>query len=164
MAVPTWVIGQVLPASDLNTWLKSRILQKASDTSRANNATPSADPDLVMALEANATFAVEMCLIYDANSTANFQLEVTGPAGATGLVGMLGTGNGGGFGNTNRVLGSAVIFGGGGAGFPIPLIVQGVVAISSTAGSYSLLWAQGTSNATATILKAGSYMKVTRTG
>lgn len=171
MAVPTWVPGQVLTASDVNTWFVPTTAIKSGDTSRASNTTPTADPDLVAAVAANAIYSLEVMLIYHGASAAGYiQFEFTVPAGATVQANEVYNQTSGGVNNgpvnpllTAGQLQTAIPWTGG-TGLDYSAQVKGVINTAATPGSLTLLWSQNISNATATTLKQNSFMALRRIG
>lgn len=163
MGLYTPVAGQTLTGSFLNNALLNvtpLIAVKAGDTSRSNTASRTADPDLVVALLANLTYTVDSYLMYDAGAGL-FQVYWTVPAGATvtgapwGLDTAVTAATVGGI----RVPPTGAAVGSGGSGTVVSARPTANVIMGSTAGNLTLTWAQNTSNATATILKAGSWIR-----
>lgn len=138
---------------------------KAGNTSRTSTTALTADPDLVFALEANATYDFEMELLYNGgtNGSSDLKFAFTGPAGYGMTLGNIsvtipaGVGIGGGTQATTFTSGTV------GAGNALMTRVTGRLTTSSTAGNLTLTWAQNTSSATATTLTAGSKMRARRT-
>jgi hypothetical protein len=144
---------------------------KGADTARSQNATLADDPDLTLSLDANATYLVEWCIFYTANSTTgriNFAQRV--PSGSTGSIaawspdGAMGTG----FSTAEvRLIGtasptSAQFAGGAGTGVIVSSRQAGTLVTGSTAGTYAVQWAQAESSTTATTVKQFSWIKLTR--
>lgn len=140
------------------------IAVKASNTSRSTTTTLAADPHLVLPLEANATYDLDLDIAYNGNTNGSGDLKFgfSGPSGYTMAFGAwlvsipAGVSSSGGNQGTTLVSGSA------GTGTPLAAKVHGTVSTSSTAGSLTLLWAQNTSNGTATTLTTGSKMRLKR--
>ena len=70
MPIPTWAVGQVLTASDVNTWFVPLNIVKPADTTRTGT-TPSDDPDLILAVAANATYVFTAYLRYQGSIISN---------------------------------------------------------------------------------------------
>lgn len=140
------------------------IAVKSSNTSRTSTTTLTADPHLVIALEANATYDFDMELLYNGgtNGSSDLKYGFTGPAGYAMTLGNIsvtipaGVGIGGGTQATTFVTGSV------GTSSPLMTRVTGTVTTSSTAGNLTLTWAQNTSSGTATTLTTGCKMRVKR--
>ena len=54
-------------------------------------------------------------------------------------------------------------FGGLGTGAPLTVLIHGTLRTAGTAGDYTLMWAQNTSNATATTVYTDSWLRLERT-
>lgn len=124
-------------------------VQKAADTSRASTVTAAADPHLTLTLAANAVYDVE-CVAVWSTGGGGLRATWTVPSGAT----MTWTDNDG-VGVTSAA--GVVTFSG-----TTGTTFKGTLTTAGTAGSITLQWAQSTSNAAATILRAGSALKLTR--
>src|SRR5262245_58148019 len=168
MAAPVYVAGQVLTAADCNGWFTGPYLIKGSDTSRSSNTTPTADPDLVMPVVANATYWWECRVVYNGgtNGSSDGQFGFSAPAGATGFYESLRNQVSGlTWGNALATsYGTQANVGTNGTGNPISYCATGIVIVSSTAGNLSFFWAQNTSSGTATTVKAGSLLVGKRIG
>lgn len=83
MAVPTWTVGQVLTAADVNNWFTAVTAYKTSTTNRST-LTLTLDPDLQVLLSAvNAYYEVRASIIYVASAGA-FKWNFAFPTGCTG--------------------------------------------------------------------------------
>ncbi len=167
MAIPTWTPGQILTASDVNTWFVALNVTKGADQSIANNATPANDSVLVQALSANTKYTFTCVIIYSGGTlgAADLKFQFGIPTSATwkGIAAFVGTGGGGISGAyIDQTTSPASQAGTNGVGFKRAVHVQGVVTVAGTAGNFSFQWSQGTSNATATIVHADSYFSLWR--
>ena len=166
MPIPTWAVGQVLSAADVNSWFVPIAVSKPSDTSRASTTTQTADPDLSLALAANASYSITGYLAY-ANASASagdLKYSFTAPSGNTTLWSSI----------RIDLTGTTTIAGPNAAGTGNNMTAQtsssadrsvhvfGTVATAGTSGNLTLNWAQNTSNATATIIRANSYLMIQR--
>ena len=164
MAIPVWTPGEVLVAADVNTWFVPSVAAKTSDQSVTSSTTLVSDSALFLPVATSALYIFN-CLILNTGLTGGqIKMQFTGPAGATMNSGIIGFASAGGntFGATFRGFASTVIF-----DTPTsetPILWQGSIQTSSTAGTVQFQWAQGTSNATATVVKAGSYLSMVRSG
>jgi hypothetical protein len=139
-------------------------VHKTGDTSRTSTTTLAADPHLSIAVAANAVYALVIRLAINAGATPDFRWDLSAPAAATisdysylawgasslhdyGTLPLLSS------------VGVAV-----GDGNVRPLTLWGTLITAGTAGNLALRWAQNTSSATATILKAGSSIHPVRIG
>lgn len=165
MAAPTWSVGQVLTASDVNGWFVPSVRIKASNTGRPTQTVVTADPDLVLPVLANASYELIATLVYDGGPQggSDFQWQWTLPSGAT-LVSSptYKDTTGSPISGTLQPAGSSLTAGTFGAGNQRALTSQGIVTVGATAGNLTLLWAQGSSHSTPTILHTGSTAKLVR--
>lgn len=167
MGVKQWNPGDVLTAADMNAWAVPLAVMKPADTSRTSNTTLTADPDLTLAVAANALYRFWCFLDYEGaalgtgdikwqftvptSSTLRYHLVCWSPLGAANTQNTMaagGTANAGTI-NTGNLAGATM---------------HGTLDTAGTAGSITLLWAQITSNATSTILHAQSAMVLDRIG
>lgn len=167
MAVPTWVSGQILTASDVNTWFVPLAAVKTADTSRSSNTTLTNDPDILFSLASNATYQAEAFLWFHggASGSSDLQFQWTGPAGFNFFY-LLFHAEGGATGLTNSVnryvaTSNAFCNTNGGSTENVAQIL-GTITTGGTAGTLNLQWAQNTSNATATVMRAGTHMTLRR--
>lgn len=144
---------------------------KAADTSRASTTTMTADPDLVnIPVVANAAYIVEGFIIYSAVDVADFKCQFTGPAAASmnwhgGCLPPASTGAVGQYIYDCQTLSAVYTPGGGdaaGNGTSMMLDVKGLLRTGANAGNFGVQWAQNVSNATATIVRTGSYLQLRR--
>ncbi len=172
MAIPVWTPGQVLAAADVNRWFVPLIARKSSDTTRTSTTTVSNDPHLVAAVEANSVYVFQLVVMYRAADAGDLKVVLTGPAStvinsvihctdttaSTNNIGFtaLTTRNG-------ALPTSALIMGGCGA-LDIGFTWAGSIDTAGTAGNFTVQWAQGTLNATGTILYTGSHLMLTKCG
>lgn len=156
------VAGQVVTAAYLRAWMANWApiaAIKLSNTSRASTTTLTADPELQVALLANTTYMWETHLEYDAGAgLIAFGVDV--PAGGASTVGT------GGLDTTVTASTSGIVrLAGGGAGIGAAGAGVAVVArfsgriVTTSAGTADIRWAQVNSNATASILHAGSWFR-----
>ncbi|MFI5524975.1 hypothetical protein [Streptomyces platensis] len=166
---PVLLAGQRITAAMLASMLPLEQM-KFANTDRAATTTFADDPDLTIALEAGATYRVEMYLHYAALDAARFKTMWSVPGTWTGNRSAVGpdqgqilsatSGGNGRWGVHN--FSTAVTYGTrDNAGNQCYALEEGMVT-TTTAGTLALQWAQATSNATASRLAAGSYMRVKR--
>ena len=149
---------------DGDTVLREPVGYKTSNTSRSNDATPGFDTDFRVAIEANVWYAYELVIaITSTSSTPDFQASWTFPAGS--LIGTFQQ-------HAVATGGSEDVQTDNWSATPIIAIVGNEVVMvvikgffqNSTAGNLDFNWSQNTSNATATTVNAGSYVRLTRLG
>lgn len=148
------------PPGNENTYITTTVV-KAADTSRSSTTTLADDADLTFAVTANSKYLVRFALIVTGGATEDFKFALGGPASyqPSGSVWMNP-------GNTTTISGddapnnnvAETIVLACHATEPGSIFWDGYVTTSGTAGTFSIMWAQNTSGATATLLKAGSYL------
>lgn len=180
-AYPTLLAGQKLTAALLAS-MQTQVARKTSDTSRSATTTATADPHLTFEVAANAVYVWDGWLKYDgASGSADFIVDFTAPASALGEWGAHGVGINIIGANNTPTLQSDVsgsngymlraesndvtqfrTYGTLGVGNALVVMLMGTLRTAGTAGTFSLDWAQGTSNATATTLYTDSWLRMTR--
>lgn len=167
MAYPTIAAGQRVTASLLASMLPLSVV-KATDEQRSSNTTMTTDNALTLAVAANATYLFEGYVSYSQNlgasSTAGIKIGWTAPIGATLTWSSDGTD------------GPTSLTGQDATSQPITqtrsLPANGVTSMRAaptgllttggTAGAFALQWAQVSSSATPTIVRAGSWVRLIR--
>jgi hypothetical protein len=167
MAIPTWTVGQVLTAADVNSWFVPLVAYKTANESVTSSTTLQNDDELFVSLAATAVYTLDMFILFDGSSTGDIKWKFTFPAGVTfNLIDLhesTPTVNN----NANMAIFNQTethALGCNGAGTFLPIFHTGIVTTTGTAGTLQLQWAQNTSNATATRVIAGSYMRLQRVG
>lgn len=139
--------------------------KKTAVTTRASTAVFAADPDLQFAMAANTTYAIRITAVFSGNTSIGVKAELDGPASPTRVQFTT-------YYNRNSSV-STPAFAAHGAyntainlnltGTPdyVVLHVEGIVQNGSNAGTFSLRWAQQTSNATGSSCLAGSTLEYT---
>lgn len=178
---PAYRAGQKV-TGDLLTSAQSMVVRKASDTSRASTITNTPDPELQFSVEANAVYVWHGWIKYDAaTGSGDIKLDWGIPTGSLGE--WVGTGIG------TTVIGSTSAaalqidtvnsqgymiraesndvsqertYGGLGTGTQVAVLIHGTLRVGGTAGTFSLDWSQGTSNATASTIYTDSYIWMQR--
>ena len=150
MAAPTWVPGQVLSASDVNTWFVDLAAYKTSATTRTT-LTVAPDPDLTLTLAPSAFYRVHAGIGYScASGGISYNFSIT--AGTTGI---FENATGGIQNPWNTLLaGSSNTVGG--------LSITGLLA-TGTGGTFAFQWASNTGPASLSV-SAYSYLTATRIG
>jgi hypothetical protein len=137
-----------------------KTVRKSANQSVTSSTTLVNDTHLKFAVAANETFIFQIWLwVYADNGTPDIKLTVTGPSGSTIAFSpstYYATGDG------TTALGT-VTTGGGTFGAFVDAnernqLYFGSILNGSTAGDLQLQWAQNTSSATSTTVKAGSYI------
>lgn len=169
----TFTAGQKLRASQLNGALP--ILGRNTSDITVNNTTTQVNvTGLALALDANATYVLDGWIYYETNPTADIKFGVTMPSGATSVMSWRGPPVGtapvvnqerinyidsGAFAPGNYSLGGDDEFTG---AVWITAEPKGYITTSSTAGTFQVIVAQNTANASNTRVKANSWIRVFR--
>lgn len=163
MAIPTWVPGQILASSDVNTYFVPLVVIKPGQTGRASTTTMTNDPDLVIGLAASASYAVNGVIFYDgAASSADFKFTFTIPASSSGQYFAAHQNLSGAFVGafqsnwTDTVTANTT-----GVSTIMCVGIQGILQTGSS-GNLRLQWAQNTSSGTNTHVDIQSYLVATR--
>jgi hypothetical protein len=122
-------------------------------------------PGLTIPVRPNTRYILDGYLAYSSGSTPDIKVSLHGPTGATGRYGMFGvaqtgaaSGNQDGFLTVN--IGDAIgMAGSGGAMFCQP---HGQLRTSDLPGVFQMKFAQVTATASATVLAAGTWLRLTR--
>ncbi|PBC71588.1 hypothetical protein BX265_6198 [Streptomyces sp. TLI_235] len=166
---PSIAAGQRITGSLLTSMLPLEAW-KMGDTPRDTTTTTTADPDLALSVEATATYRLAGMLAYGVRSDTDLKFGFSAPASstlvwhghcqATGTAGTTGSAI-----FDVQSIGTTSYAPGGAAADNTTIMVvvlHGLLTTSITAGTFSLNWAQNTSNAVAAILKAGSHLTLKR--
>ncbi|MFC1410415.1 hypothetical protein ACEZCY_14230 [Streptacidiphilus sp. N1-12] len=137
------------------------------DTSRASTVALVADPYFTgMALEANATYTIEGYLQYAGapTGTGDLKMDFTGPSGfamtfSSGAV--VASAPATSYEASATTIPASRVIGTNGS-VDMVAHLSGYLTTSATSGSLALRWGQGTSIATATLLRAGSWLRLER--
>lgn len=139
---------------------------KTADQTVVNSSTLQNDNHLTVTVEANTNYILEAVLLLQVQSVGSFQAQFSAPSGATlGAQEIRNTSGGSVFSSGNYISQLGSIFESGAVTYTAGTSyfrVEGTLFVSSTAGTFNLQWAQSVSNATGTILKKGSYLKLTK--
>jgi hypothetical protein len=159
-------------ASAVDSALESRktlFARKAGDTSRASTTTYADDPDLTVPVAASAVYRVDCGLFYVSSSqtAGDFKAQVVGPSGAALQGTVVGLAAGATTVADDLVSGLTLTTGlSVGVVFTAdpynPCHITGVLVTAGTAGTFKVQWSQNVSHATATVLKANSYLALSR--
>lgn len=167
---PTLYAGQRFTAG-VATSMLPLYATKSTTTERASTTTVTADPELVLAVEASAEYEFSYYLRVSGNTTAKIDIQVTTPAGATGSYSStrLTTSATADSGDATEVRTSTrVVFNVETTYNTISTTAHQVIEgtgrliMSTTAGNFSIDWAQNVSNAVLTAMHSDSYIKLTR--
>lgn len=170
MAAPVFVTDDVPTADQVNTWMVNmNFAYKTADEPIASSTTFQDDNHLTLPVVVSATYQVKMLILATGTTSQNIQWRLNGPSGATLQAATIGTTAGSpsaGNGLSPRIdlvtLGSSEQHGLYGTGTITPIWTEGVLVTGGAAGAFNLQWAQATSGGTATNVKVGSFLRLTR--
>lgn len=158
------IIELMIIGSPRQQGLTARAVYKTVETIRNNDAVPSNDPHLHMAVEPNAVYQVEALLVYTGQQTADFKVQWSVPVGATmdWNGGMMSVGaasstqswNSLGLNETQSTVGGALTS----RSFGRPVGILRTVA----GGYFTMQWSQATQEVSDLTLLAYSMLKLTR--
>jgi hypothetical protein len=156
--------GHIVTVADFGTTL---FALKTSDESVASSTTLQNDDQLVLSVAANAKYRMIGYIVYDgaADPAGGLKLQFTGPSGATMPWTNFGA-NISGASQYNVVVEQLAAASPRSVptnnGVLMSCAPKGLLVVSSTAGSLQLKWAQNSSSATATVVKANSWLELVR--
>jgi len=139
--------------------------------SKSSSTTMTDVTGLSVALAANSTYIWDGYIAFNAGATGDFRCAFAVPASTTGHWALWGlsTGSTGGVGTLNgsRIdgYGDANFLAAGGsdaAGGVMACRPAGYIATAGTAGTFQMRYAQNTSNATALVIVAGSWLRLVK--
>lgn len=176
LATPrTWVVGEVVTAAMMNADIRDQFnllingqldIVKGSNTSRTSTTSLSADPHLAASVVASATYMLDGFIDYDgAFGAGGLKLDFTLPAGATlrwAVLGNVVSDTTQKYTSNTTASGSLPVGTYGTGGLHTGAILRGHLTVAATAGTVQLRWAQEVSNATATTVYAGSWLRLLR--
>ncbi|BCM70850.1 hypothetical protein ACWDUC_14015 [Streptomyces tricolor] len=181
-AYPTPLAGQRITATLLRS-MQPLVARKTADTQRAATTTTTADPHLTFDVAAGAVYIMDGIIKYDGPAAADLNLDWSAPTGSLGEWYGWGAGHSPviSWNNTPAMvtdsqqargypirtetndITSARSFGClGTGGTPLTVALWGTLRVGSTAGTYSLDWAQLVSDATAVTLYTDSWIRLQR--
>lgn len=164
MALGTWTDGSQLGATDVNTKIVQAIfIDKPSDESVTSSIVMQNDNHLFFTAAANTSYWIKAhIIVVGADLTAGIQPGWYGPSGATfdWCSDQFGDNPdyAGPVSRTKQGIGNIPDMQTNGTTSPLVLPHRGILKINSTAGVFGFRWAQSTSNATATTVKALSAL------
>ena len=162
MAVKVWNVGDVLSASDMNTWTVPLVGLKSADQT-TTNSTFINDTDMRLAVAAGATYEFHAYIRFSSGTGQDWKSSFNVPAGAIARFQFLGRTLSGTFvGDDEYPAASTVQSQGRGVGVLSNGQFMGVVVTAGSAGNFIYQWAQNTSGAFNTTLYANSYLTARR--
>lgn len=162
---PAIAAGQRITGSLLTSMLPQFVI-KPADESITSSTTLQNDDDLFFSVAASASYALDGYLLTSGATTGTGDLKIdwTVPASTTmkyTSFGVTTTGPAVQYEATANLSSTARSIGTNGSA-DMGVNLRAVIITSTTAGTVQLRWAQNTSIATATILRAGSWLRLTR--
>lgn len=159
--------GQDITADLLNSMLPL-IATKDATESVTSSTTMQNDDELFVSVVANATYIVQMFLLHDSATAGDIKIGFSSPTDSVFAWGVHGA-------NTTNTSSAAVSsvnmtlqtttatvsFGGGGS-TGTAAFVAGTLTTAGTAGTFRFQWAQDVSSATASNVRQGSWLSLTR--
>jgi hypothetical protein len=141
---------------------------KTSDTDRANTASPAPDPHLQLQLAANCTYVISGLLIWGGSQTGDIGVDFDGPSTTDGWWTTVNPDQS----ITNPTAAAHYLASGAtegrsygwapdSASRPFGMVITGILQTTS-AVTYRLLWSQATADATATTVRAKSWLRAER--
>lgn len=166
MAAPVFATNDVPTAAQVNDWFVGvNFVRKASQTDRATTTVLADDPELTLAVVANAIYVAEIALFYQSQTAQDFKFQFTAPASSTirytlnGLHSSTATTYADDQSGAQDLANVAAVSGIGST--LTGVLCKGLLRTSGTAGNFKLQWAQVTSGATTSLL-VDSYMDLRR--
>lgn len=165
MAWPEWEAGDLMTADDLNN-RQSRTVYKTAFEQRASTTTLAADSELTIDVGLYI-YVVKAWIFYSSTGTDTADLKVSwsAPTGASmwwanfGLDVNDATQSGSLNTHFNTTVSTSRIQGAVSEG-PVGMFMRGILSNPTNVGTLNFLWAQGTSNATATTVRETSHITV----
>jgi hypothetical protein len=162
-APKTWSVGETLTASNFNTHIRDNMnavlsyrKMKAADETVNTSATLQDDNDLFFSGLVGESWGVTVALNVNSGTTPDFKTNWNKPAGATAKHATF-------YSNPTASqpwTSSDLVFATDATEQLI--VIYAAIVIGGTAGTVTFQWAQNTSNASNTIVRAGSFMVAER--
>lgn len=148
--------GEILTAAALNAALPIAPAVKSADETVTSSTVLQNDDHLFVSVAANTTYLLELVFVFNANASGDLKTTFTVPASTTGT--LLATSDAGTSAGVSMT--STAVWDGTGADEQGRM--WGRVVTSSTSGTVRLQWAQNASFGTGTIIRNGSFLRITR--
>lgn len=164
--------GDIIYAANINR-LAPRVVYKASSTTRASTTVFADDPELIVPVEANATYIIRFFIKAAAIALADIKTSWSVPAGMVSqnksVIGPGSTAVDSSADNVAMRIGvhnfaTSISYNGvrDSAANQFQIVETGLVQVGATAGNVALQWAQVTSNVTGSVVAAGSFAEYTQ--
>lgn len=166
------IVGQRATGRDLR-FLQPLYARLAGDITTSSNDVLTDVPGLAFLVEPDSRYHLDGYIIYSSATAADFQLSLSGPANASpsswGMFGLA-TGTSATSGDIDVQRSASVTpgsnfnaIGGAGVGTLLMCMPHGVLRTRDLGGALQLQFRQNVSTASATTIKAGSWLRLTRT-
>jgi hypothetical protein len=157
--------------ASVTTWRPPNTLfvRRTTDAgSIASNISVGDDSVLLLPVAANSTYLLSSQVIYTADPGGDLRIGWSGPASATldwnigSMDAISSSVSSTSYWGTNTIAGTDVAGGVNASSSPVLARPSGLLVTSSTAGTLKFRWAQGTSSAFGTQVRAGSWLRLDR--
>lgn len=136
------------------------VVTKSANESRASNTTVTADSELTFAVAANTKYRFRAVACVNSHSTPDIDVRISCPASPTLIEYSCSLPSATNSSLSYHVTGGNVQVGGGfGTDNETVIVFDGILHNGSNAGNVAVSWSQLVSNATASIMRAGSYIE-----
>src|SRR4029077_18431567 len=166
MPVPTWAVGQVLSAADVNSWFVPLSAIKTADQSVTSSTTFINDTELLVPIIAVGSYQFEAFLVFEGGTAGSSDIKwrVGVPVGTNVRYTWTGWNNTGSVARSGdgQTAGDTPSSATAGVGNEHGVIMIGTVVAGVNAGNMQLQWAQNTSSGTSTIVHAQSCLVLRR--
>lgn len=167
MAFKIFGVNEILSSGDTNAYFaQQQVVIKSADESVTSSTTVQDDNHLFMTLNANTNYWVDGSLITDGAVGGDFKMQFVVPSGtirwlANGPVSaatatVTDVDRNYKVGSTTTVMGTIA------SGTNSVILLAGIVRTGASGGTFKIQWAQGTSSATATRVRANSVLRCVR--
>lgn len=167
MPLVPFTAGQNITAAALNAAFDiTRVAYQSVDQTMNNSTTYVSSTGLTLTIEASSNYLYESLIMFDTNSTADFKQKLLLPAGATVRIARWSSPT------TGTAIDSVVehdaitvveiASGGVAAGTVMSTRASGLIQNSTAAGSVTVQFAQNAANVSNTLLKTGSWIRLTK--
>lgn len=167
---PDMRAGQRMTVDVLRAMVYDEVVKGVTEsvTSATTGTAFQNDDELFLPAVVNAQYRFDLLLLHSSSNAGRFKMQFTAPAGSTVTWGVVAVPTTVTSSTTvtdvtmpSRLLSDTLSLGGGNLTGTTALI-RGVLTTSSTAGNLTLQWAQNTSDAGATQVRAGSSLRMKR--
>ena len=163
MPVKQWNVGDVLSASDMNTWTVPLVGIKSADQTITSTTTFVNDADMRLAVAAGAQYEFHAYIRFSSGTGQDWKSSFNVPAGAIARFQFLGRDISANFaGDAEYTAASTITSQGRGVGVLSNAQFLGTVVTAGTAGNFIFQWSQNTSGAFNTTLYQYSYLTARR--